>query len=140
MTDARKEALKIAGDCFAVRLRKLNREISAIYDTAFKESGVTIAQFNLLVSIEAWGQTTASQLVQTLSLEKSTASRNLARMQDKGWIRTLPAEDGRAQKLKLTESGSELLLCLTPKWQQAQGAAAKKLGPLTSSIENIEMV
>ena len=139
MPDMNLNALNIAEDCFAVRLRKLNREISAIYDNAFKASSVTIAQYNLLVAIAASSQASPTQLVKTLSLEKSTVSRNLARMQNNGWIETLPTKDGRAHNIRLSETGTSLLQQLIPNWQKAQELARKKLGSLTPLIESIEL-
>ena len=140
MSTAHNKALEIAADCFAVRLRKLSREISSIYDNCFKDFGITIAQFNLLISIEAWGETSPSKLVKTLSLEKSTVSRNLAKMQDNGWIKSVPTADRRGQMISLTDQGSTFLLELSPHWEEAQLLAKKKLGPLTSSIGKITLV
>ena len=50
-TDAELIARNIAQNCIAVRVRKLNRMITAIYDEGFRPLGLTVAQFNLLVAI-----------------------------------------------------------------------------------------
>ena len=69
--DAKDQALNVARNCFAVRLRKLNRVVSRHYDECFRPFGLTVAQFNLLVAIAAREGTTPSELVASLSLEKS---------------------------------------------------------------------
>ena len=41
----------IAGQCLAVRVRLLNRTITAIYDDALRPLGLTVGQLNILVVV-----------------------------------------------------------------------------------------
>ncbi|MEH6404216.1 MAG: MarR family winged helix-turn-helix transcriptional regulator [Sneathiella sp.] len=136
---SKKQALDIAKDCFAVRLRKLNREVSSLYDDQFRPFGLTIAQFNLLVSIAAHGEVAPKRLVETLSLEKSTVSRNIEKMQKNGWVTTVPHEDKRRHLLTLTNAGADLLEEVTPAWEQAQKVAASTYHSLKGMIEDIPL-
>ncbi|MBL4740914.1 MAG: winged helix-turn-helix transcriptional regulator [Sneathiella sp.] len=136
---SKKQALDIAKDCFAVRLRKLHREVSGLYDDRFRPFGLTTAQFNLLVSIAAHGEVAPKQLVETLSLEKSTVSRNIEKMQKNGWVKTTPHKDKRRHLLALTDAGEALLEKVTPAWQQAQEDAATTYHSLKSMIKDIPL-
>ena len=44
---------RIAGECLAVRLRRLNREVTALYDEALRPLGLKTSQLNMLVMISA---------------------------------------------------------------------------------------
>ena len=52
----------IASQCLAVRVRRLERVISRIYDAALAEHGINIAQLNLLAAIAAGDQGRPSDL------------------------------------------------------------------------------
>lgn len=135
----KQQAQEIGNHCLAVRLRKLNRIISSIYDDAIRPFGITIAQFNLLVSIAARGKTSPSKLAQTLSLEKSTVSRNIDKMKKNGWVTLHTGEDKRSHLVSHTVEGGKLLKKATPTWKQAQKEASKVLGPLTAHINSISI-
>ena len=133
----KEQALDISKACFAVRLRKFNREVSGIYDGYLRPHGLTIAQFNLLVSIGAHGKVSPSRLAQVLSLEKSTVSRNVEKMQVNKWVKTTPHDDKRRHLLALTDSGEKLLEKVIPAWHLAQKETEKNYGPLTTLIAGI---
>ncbi len=137
MSEATKQALNIASECFAVRLRKLNRVVSALYDESLRPFGITIAQFNLLIAIGARGQSSPSQLVNSLSLEKSTVSRNIEKMRKNNWICFISAEDKRSHLLALTPEGESILKKTIPAWNSAQKKAEKTLGPLSPLIKDV---
>jgi len=136
-TPTEKQALEVSKECIAVRLRKLNREVSAIYDGCFRPFGLTIAQFNLLISIGAHGTVSPSRLTKVLSLEKSTVSRNVEKMQANQWVMSMPAEDKRQHLLALTEEGKQLVDQVTPAWRQAQKETEATYGQLASLIKEI---
>lgn len=138
-SETKKQALDISKDCFAVRLRKLHREVSSLYDDHFRPFGLTTAQFNLLVSIAAYGEVSPKRLVETLSLEKSTVSRNVEKMQKNGWVKTTPHKDKRRHLLTLTDAGADLLADVTPAWHQAQKVAAATYHSLQGMIKDIPL-
>jgi DNA-binding MarR family transcriptional regulator len=119
----------IASECLSVRVRRLGRLITRIYDAALYPHGVGIAQLNLLSAIAASGGARAVELARILELEKSTLSRDLKRMEDAGWIRIASPADGRV--VTLTPSGSRLLLDVREAWEKAQAAAEEELGQAT---------
>ncbi len=118
----------IAADCIAVRVRLLNRTITAIYDDALRPLGLTTGQLNVLVIIAKRGPISPSEIAGRLNMEKSTVSRNLARMRDNGWITVAAGESGHKQRLTLNGRGKALLERALPAWEEAQTRTKALLG------------
>ena len=119
----------ISTNCIAVRLRKLNRIVSGIYDDALSPLGLKVSQLNVLVAAGCLKQARPAQLGKALALDESTVSRNVERMRARGWLEVVPdAEDGRGQRIQLTAQGRELIHAAVPAWKQAQTAVASLLG------------
>jgi DNA-binding MarR family transcriptional regulator len=118
----------IARDCIAVRVRLLNRVITNLYDDALRPLGVKVSQLNILVVAAKLGLARPARVCDLLHLDASTLSRNVERMQAKGWLEVVPDPDGRTQPFRLTPEGRGLLDRLIPAWQQAQRKATAVLG------------
>lgn len=123
-----KVAAEIAADCLAMRVRFLNRSLTAIYDDAFRSLGITTGQVNMLVAIIKQESLTSRQLGDILNIEKSTLSRNLERMRKSAWIELTPPATGRAYSIKASRKGKALLRKVLPCWQNAQDDAVDLLG------------
>lgn len=111
--NAKDVAAEIASECLASRVRRLERTVSRVYEGALRGTGVTGPQLAMLVAVELAGPTTAAFVGQRLDLEKSTVSRNLARLAAAGLIQT---EGG----LRITPRGSATIRRCHPLWRQAQ--------------------
>ncbi len=118
----------IAGECLAVRVRMLNRTITAIYDDALRPLGLTAGQLNVLVVIARRSPISPGEVARRLNMEKSTVSRNIERMRNNGWLTVTAAESGRKQQLALTRQGKTLLEKSVPAWDEAQTRARAVLG------------
>jgi len=124
----RAKATVIVEECIAVRLRLLNRAVTKIYNQALRPHGLTVSQLNILVAVSYLGQAKQQDICKALHLEKSTLSRDLARMRERGWLTEGPGEDGRSSLLRVTAHGGKLLQNAIPAWRQAQEEAAALLG------------
>ena len=118
----------IATNCLAVRVRLLSRTITAIYDDALRPLGLTAGQLNVLVVIANRGPVSPGDIARRLNMEKSTVSRNLARMRDNDWITVAAGESGQKQRLTLNRRGKALLERALPAWEDAQTQARALLG------------
>ena len=118
----------IARDCIAVRVRLLNRVITNLYDGALRPLGLKVSQLNILVVAAKVGLARPAQVCDLLHLDASTLSRNVERMQARGWLEAVPEPDGRTHPFRLTAAGRELLDRAVPAWQRAQRKAAAVLG------------
>ena len=89
-------------------LRKLEREISSQLKYELKCCGVTLAQCHLLLEVGHQKSTNTAELSQILKLDKSTLSRTVDPLVDKGFIsREVNPENRRYLTLKLTEEGKK---------------------------------
>ncbi|VAX23770.1 hypothetical protein MNBD_NITROSPINAE01-922 [hydrothermal vent metagenome] len=119
---------KMASDCIAVRLRLLNRVITAVYDDAMRPFGLKTSQANILTMISKMGQATPTDVCQRLHMDMSTVSRNVERMRKKGWLDMAHLEDGRSYQITVSAKGALLLKEAYPAWRAAQSKASKILG------------
>jgi DNA-binding MarR family transcriptional regulator len=122
------KAALIVEECIAVKLRLLTRAVTKIYNRALRPYGLTVSQMNILVAASYIGQAKQQDICQALHLEKSTLSRDLARMRERGWVAEAPGDDGRSSLLRVTALGEKLLQRAFPAWRQAQQQAAELLG------------
>lgn len=121
--------------CFAGRVRYMSRAITSMYNEHLREYGVTAAQVTLLSCIDQFAPVGPSELAQMLSMEKSTVSRNLARMHESGWIEIESGEDERARRVSMTRSGRSKLKKIHPAWKAAQAELEGLVGSTgTASI------
>ena len=118
---ARAKAAIVAEACIAVRLRILTRRVTSIYNRELRPYGLTIGQMNILVMTIRRDLTTQQDLGQALHLEKSTLSRDLARMCAQGWLSKSRSDDGRATILRVTTTGERLLGKAFPAWREGGG-------------------
>jgi DNA-binding MarR family transcriptional regulator len=121
------EAREIARDCLAQRARTLERALSRIYDRALRDVGVTGSQLSMLVAIALLPQPSAAAVGRRLDLEKSTVSRNLARLVAGGLV---DDRDG----LRLTPRGAAAVRAGHAAWRTAQRQARARLGARTLSL------
>ena len=76
----------IAGECLAVRVRTLNRAVTALYDEALRPHGLRVGQLNLLVAVARMGTARPGDLCRILRMDKSTLSRDVEVMRRNGWL------------------------------------------------------
>jgi DNA-binding MarR family transcriptional regulator len=117
-----RHAAEIARDCMASRVRRLERLLTRIYDDAIRPHGLTGSQLELLVALQLIGKTTAAAVGRRLELEKSTVSRNLARLVAAGLV---DASDG----LRNTARGTAAIAACHAAWRKAQQQAREALHP-----------
>jgi len=129
----------IARKCIAMRIRLLNRVVTKVYDDYLRPYGLRTAQMNILVAVSFMKSATPSEIERRLYLEKSTVSRNVDRMRQRGWLEFVPGKDGRSHQLQLTPQGGKLLSKTITPWKQAQQKAEAFLGKEgVTSLSRIE--
>jgi DNA-binding MarR family transcriptional regulator len=117
----------IAAECLAVRVRALNRAVTALYDDALRPQGLRGGLLNLLVAIARMGNARAGDLCRVLCMEKSTLSRDVEVMRRNGWL-VADETGGRSRPLRITPLGQILLERVTPAWREAQVRTRKLVG------------
>jgi DNA-binding MarR family transcriptional regulator len=119
---------EISSQCVAGRVRLLNRRITALYDETLRPVGITSGQLNMLTFIGMLAPITPGVLSDRLQMEKSTTSRNIARMERNGWISVSTGEQAHTRLLKLTRKGRSVMKRALPYWRKAQREVEELLG------------
>lgn len=133
-----KAALVMARDCLAMRARRLDRLITRLYDDALRPYGLRSTQLTLLVGIRLAGPVRASDLGSRLGVEKSTMSRNVSRLAERGWIVIDDAGEGRGQLLSLSATGEALIESAYVGWRAAQRHVQGLIGePLIDALKGV---
>ena len=118
----------MARECIAVRVRMINRVITALYDEALRPFALRISQANILSAVGHMGESRPADLSRILRIEKSTLSRDVELMKQNGWLKSDPPEGGRNQTIRLTSGGARLLGRIQPSWEKAQAEAKLLIG------------
>jgi len=119
----------IACECLLMRVRKLDRVLTAIYDAELRPFGLKATQTNLLVLVAKAGPIRRIEIGKRLRLDPSTLTRNLKIMLTNGWIKEIAdGEDGRGLPVQITAQGRDLLNQIGPAWRKAQTRTEKFLG------------
>ena len=124
-------------NCLCAGLRRAARIASRRYDEALSPAGINVQQFTTLVTLNELGPVTITQLAQSLELERTAATRNLAIMEKGGLIERREGEDRRERLVKITEEGQRRLKAAQPLWNKAQRDLIDRIGePVANSMLN----
>ncbi|HVV24580.1 MAG TPA: MarR family winged helix-turn-helix transcriptional regulator [Pseudonocardiaceae bacterium] len=126
---------EIVNGCLAVRVRLISRTLTSLYDSALGGHDITIAQVNLLAALGKVGPCPPSTLGDVLQLERSTVSRNVSLLLNRGWIEAVASDAKGIREVALTRAGRAKIESVMPQWREAQRQATELLG--TSGIDAV---
>jgi DNA-binding MarR family transcriptional regulator len=126
---------EIVNGCLAVRVRLISRTLTSLYDSALGGHDITIAQVNLLAALGKVGPCPPSTLGDVLQLERSTVSRNVSLLLNRGWIEPVASDAKGIREVALTRAGRAKIESVMPQWREAQRQATELLG--TSGIDAV---
>jgi DNA-binding MarR family transcriptional regulator len=129
MTALDPRTLAQLSQCTCFSLRKATRAVTQLYDEALRPTGLRSTQFSLLTLLEAAGPLPMTRLADEAVMDRTTLSRNLEVLEREGLVRIRPGADARVREVELTRAGSARLEDALPRWEQAQRAIARSLGP-----------
>ena len=121
MVTTRTVAQRIASECLGRRARLLSRVVTRLFDEELRDHELKGSQLTLLVALALSPGVRPSQLAEGLAMDKSTLSRNLSRLEARGWVAS-------ATGLELTAEGESVLQDAYPAWKRAQKRIAERLG------------
>ena len=119
---------KNLSECNCLYLRWVTCRTIALYNKYLTPIGITVQQYAILKNIINSSPVTVTDLAAILQFERSTISRNIKVLTDKGLV-TYTNPKGRAKQLELTEMGKDILCAANIEWDKAQKEFADKLGP-----------
>ncbi|HEY4806979.1 MAG TPA: MarR family transcriptional regulator [Roseiarcus sp.] len=115
--------------CVCTAARRRSRELTRLFEKAMRGSGVRGTQFTLLATLVQTGPLPTTRLADFQGLERTTLTRNLARLVRDGFVRIDEGEDRRVRKVAITRAGEEAARRAYPFWKKAQDAALAPAAP-----------
>jgi DNA-binding MarR family transcriptional regulator len=115
--------------CLCATARAASRELTRRYDAALRPAGLRTTQLSLLSRLEEEGPLPVSRLAARLGLERTSLTRELQVLRDRGLVAVATARDRRTRMASLTATGAATLAAAWPHWEAAQAAAHAGLGP-----------
>lgn len=120
---------RIGSTCAASNLRRATRGVTALYDAELAPAGLKVTQLPLLVALGSLGDLSITALAEAISLDRTTLTRNLRVLEDRGLVRTVAApDDARVRLASITADGAEVLSAALARWREVQGAVAARFG------------
>ena len=114
--------------CMCHKARMAARAITRAYDDALRSTGLRATQVSVLAAVGARGALSIKSLADSLEMERTTLTRNLRPLEEKGYVLLAPERRHRSRVLTLTAAGRSALLEALPLWEDAQGAIKRRLG------------
>jgi DNA-binding MarR family transcriptional regulator len=119
----------MARECYCAVLRTAARKVTALYDAALEPSGINLAQYSLLRTIQRRAPLSLTELGRLTELDRSTIGRNVRLLQRLELVRVEPgAEDQREAVVTLDRAGADALERAGPLWHEAQRQVESTLG------------
>ena len=115
-------------NCTNSKLRKATRLLAQAYDSALKPLGLKSTQFTLLATLRTMGNPPLTRLAETLVMDRTTLTRNLKPLINKGLIKVCSEDDRRVKQIQLTPAGIRLVGEAIPHWQAVQSRVVGQLG------------
>jgi len=120
-------AFRACRTCACAALRHATRAVTRHYETHFRGTGLRATQFTILATVAQTGPLSLSELSQALGLERTTLSRNIRLIENKGWLSAVASTDQRVRQMKLTSKGWRKVASALPLWKRADAGAEKVL-------------
>lgn len=111
--------------CYCTTLRRCANIISDFYDRELKETGLTIAQYYLLINLKRLDNANITQWAERVGLDRSTMVRNVRLLESRGFLERI---EGPGKTFALSEAGEATLATAVPLWEKAQEKMKKLLG------------
>ena len=112
-------------DCYCTILRRSANALSDFYDAALKETGLTIAQYYLLINLSRLGNANITHWAEHVGLDRSTMVRNIKLLQTRDYVEIT---EGHGKVFTLSSEGKRILELAIPLWQKAQEQVEALLG------------
>ncbi len=117
----------IGSRCLAVRTISAARAITRSFDECFRPVDLTTTQFSLLASIGGLHPESITELADQLSLDRTSATRNLRLLEKAGLVQRSDEGAARKRSIELTEDGWRRLREAYPLWKKFQKQLEKAL-------------
>ena len=104
--------------CTCLRLRRIARQITSVYDAALEPHGVSIVTYAVLSTLHRDAPMTLSALAEGVGTDRTTLSRTVERMRCADLVAACPGDDRRERRLSLTAHGKETFQAARKSWRE----------------------
>jgi DNA-binding MarR family transcriptional regulator len=125
----RAQAAELAATCACFGIRKAARAVTQVYDEALRPTGLRTTQFTLLMLLQGHGPMGVQALAREAVTDRTTLTRNLGVLEERGLVRIAAGEDARVRLVELTAAGADAAAAAFPLWRTAQAYVSKRMGP-----------
>ena len=115
-------------ECALFDLQRASRVVSSLYNARLRGSGITIAQFSLMRSIEALQPVGMARLAQAMAMDRTSVTRVIEPLVARGLVTASVGDDRRVRNLELTAKGSAAVRRAKKRWEIAQRQLLGALG------------
>jgi DNA-binding MarR family transcriptional regulator len=116
-------------NCLCLASRRAARVLTRAFDRQLRRHGIRATQFSILTMLLLRGPLTIGELAESLGVERTTLTRNLALIEGEGWVDIRPGADARSRVVTATRKGRAAVKSALPAWRKAQQAASATIGP-----------
>ena len=102
--------------------------VTQVYNAALRPVGLRATQFTLIATLAKSGDTPLTRLAEALVMDRTTLTRNLKPLVEKGLVRIEQDEDQRVRIIGLTDKGKTVLEDALPFWREVQSRLVDGLG------------
>ena len=121
-------AQKLLDSCMCHKARMAARAVTRSYDDALRPTGLRATQLSVLAAVGARGALSIKSLADFMGMDRTTLTRNLRPLEERGYVVLAPEGHHRSRMLTLTAVGKNALEKALPYWESAQGIVKRHLG------------
>src|SRR5215475_12616082 len=114
-------------DCACLKVRTAARVVTRVYDDAFRPVGLRATQLSVLVTVASSDAVSIASLARMLGMDRSTLTRNLRPLEEKGLVALGPEGKRRSRTLSITAKGKKLVSKALPLWEKIQEKLREEL-------------
>ncbi|TCO73094.1 MarR family winged helix-turn-helix transcriptional regulator [Rhodovulum euryhalinum] len=109
--------------CLCLHVQRAARVLARRFDRALRPFGLTSGQFSLMMALNRPVPPLIGDLAPFLGMDRTTLTAALKPLERRGLVAAAAdAQDRRGRRLRLTETGADLLARALPAWRAAHDA------------------
>lgn len=101
--------------------------MTKFYDNAFRPLGLRATQLSVLLAVAFSRAVSIASLSRMLGMDRSTLTRNLRPLEEKGLVALGPEGHHRSRTLSITSKGDQLVRKAVPLWEKTQQKLREQL-------------
>jgi DNA-binding MarR family transcriptional regulator len=115
--------------CTCLRLRKITRRVTQMYDQALAAADLTASQFGILAQLARRGDMSMGVMAEHLLMDPTSLTRTLRPLETRKLIKVVADKDDRRRRsIAITDAGREAFRTAVPHWRAVQAELADIMG------------